>query len=151
MPVSVNTKLSGARSSSPQSYTPTTFTPSTNATINYLTWYQEDKFLVIDARISWSTTGAAGSVILGIDGIPGSPQIDTTWLNGTNGDNSTDSHLGDALWYDAGVGWKAVWITYNNATSMKFATSSQILAGTQMGALDNLKIAQLRLPIVGWG
>lgn len=145
----INTRLSGQFQGSPVAYTPV-LSPGTASTVA-AKWHQEGKFLVISAHIQWTGSEAATTVTLSLGDIPGNPQIELASLCGAGGSNQADALVGFGSWFDQGVGWKGIWVYYNNATSIKFAQVNQYLDGANMASGDAVKVVNIRLPIVGWG
>ncbi len=124
------------------------FTPTSNKTqVAY--YHREGPYMVIDAQITWTGTGAAGSVTISIASLPGSPTIDTNLIpGGTTTTNAGESQLGYChVW--TGTTWLSYFPVYASTTTIQFVSGGTRLSGTTYasGAVLNYK---LYLPIVGW-
>lgn len=134
---------------------PTTYTAtlshSTGIASSVFKWHRETHWLVVSGQILFSGAGDAADFTFALPGVAaGSPVIDTSELvGGTNTGNDTSTSLGKGIWFDSGVGWKALWPKYVSTTTVGFFTVNQKWWNSLGASGDSLNF-DIRVPIVGW-
>ncbi len=134
---------------------PTTYTPTlshtSGITSSVFKWHREGHWLVISGQILYTSAGDAADFTFSLPGAAaGSPAIETSELvGGTGTGNDTSTTLGHGIWFDNGVGWKALWPRYASTTTVGFFTVNQKWWNSLAASGDSLNFT-VRLPITGW-
>lgn len=135
-----------------------TFVPAldsglTNSATNSARWWQAGRSLWVEGGFTMSGGGGGASepVTIGLPLVNGVQLlIDTTQLStGTVTTNNGGPSLGNAVWFQAGTGWRPVYPTYNTTSTIRFFEIDQIFAASQLGDGDGLHY-MYSVPIVGW-
>lgn len=147
MSVAVNDALTGRVAKKLTVDAAPTLSDTTNMSSRVLVWHKDGPYFVGEGLLTWTGAGAVGTLTLTL---PNSYTIDTSLIaGGTTATNAGASMLGSGTWYDAGVGWKVVYVEYNSTTTIRFSNTSALFAASVTANGDSLKF-NFRVPIVGW-
>ena len=132
----------GCPVTSVESYTPL-LNSTSNVSFNTGYWTRVGDKLRVEGRIKWSGSGT-GTLTLGL---PSGKTIDTSKHSYT----ATQTQVGTANWFDAGVGWNDMTVVYDSTTSVRFAVYNGGGNFSQTSTANNDEISyQFEVPILGW-
>jgi hypothetical protein len=151
MPTSVGDATQVMVEGIPASYIPT-LSDDTGVDTSSFIWHREGHHLYIDGQIVYDGAGAATDLTFTLPtAVADDPIIDTTHLpGGASTANATASLVGDAQWFQSGIGWRILYPRFVSTTTIGFVNNTQAFQNSLAAAGDSINF-RIKLPIVGWG